>query len=101
MKLNAYKTIILPVVLYACETWSLALKEEQKLRVLENKVFRNKFMAKRDEITGEWEKLDNAELHSLYSSPNIFRNLEKTEMDRICSMNGRILNCIHSFSGNT
>ena len=61
---NIYKTIILPVVLYDCETWSLALREEHRLRVFENKVLRKIFGAKIDEITGEWRKLHNAELHA-------------------------------------
>ena len=56
-KVNTYKIIILPVVLYGCETWSLALREEHRLRVFENKVLRKIYGAKRDEITGEWRKL--------------------------------------------
>ena len=79
-KLNTYKTIILPVVLYGCETLSLTLREEQRLRVFENKVLRKTFGAKRDEITGEWRKLHNAELHALYSSPNIIRNLHSRRL---------------------
>ena len=71
LKLKTYKTTILPVVLYGCETWSPTLREEDRLRVFENKVLRKIFGAKRDEITGEWRKLHNAELHTLYSSPNI------------------------------
>ena len=54
----------------------LTLREECRLRVFENKVFRKIFEAKRDEITGKWRKLHNAELHALYSSPNIIRNLK-------------------------
>ena len=77
---NAYKTIILPVVLYGCETWSLALREEHRLRAFENKVVRKTFGAKRDEITGEWRKLHNAELRALYSSPNIIRNLKSRRL---------------------
>ena len=74
LKVNAYTTIIFPVVLYGCETLSLTLREEHMLRVFENKVLRNIFWAKRDEITGEWRKLRNVELHALYSSPNIITN---------------------------
>ena len=70
-----YWTIILPVILYGCETWSHTLREEHRLRVFENKVLRKTFGAKRDEIT-EWRKLQNAEWHALYSSPNIIRNLK-------------------------
>ena len=80
LKVNTYRTIILPVVLYGCETWSLKLREEQGLRVFENKVLRMIFGAKRDEITGEWRKLHNADLHALYSSPNIIRNLKSRRL---------------------
>ena len=68
--------IILPVVLYGCETWSLTLREEPRLRVFENKVLRRIFWTKRDDITGEWRKLHNAELHAFYSLPNIIGNLK-------------------------
>ena len=67
---------ILPVVLYGCETWSLTLIEEHRLRVFENKVLRKIFGAKKDEITGKSRKLLNAELHALYSSSNIIRSLK-------------------------
>ena len=80
LKVNTYKTIILPVVLYGCRTWSLTLRVEHRLRVFENKVLRKIFGAKRDEITGEWRKLHNAELHALYSSPNIIRNLKSRRL---------------------
>ena len=75
LKVKTYKTIILPVVLFGCETWSLTLKEEHRLRMFENKVLRKIFGANKDEITGEWRKLHNAELHALYSSPNIIRSI--------------------------
>jgi len=58
------------VVLYGCETWSLTLREERKLRVFENMVLRI-FGPRRDEVTGEWRRLHNEELNGLYSSPNI------------------------------
>jgi hypothetical protein len=58
-------------VLYGCETWSLTLREEHRLRVFENSVLRRIFGPKRDEVTGEWRKLHNEELHDLYSSPSI------------------------------
>ena len=77
---NTYKTIMLPVVLYGCETWSLGLKEEHKLRVFENKVLRKIFGAERDKITGQWRKLHNAELHALYSSLNIIKNLKSRKL---------------------
>ena len=75
-----HKTIIPPVVLYGSETWSLTLREEYRLRVLENKVLRKIFGAKKDEITDEWRKLHNAELHALYSSPNIIRSLKSRRL---------------------
>jgi hypothetical protein len=82
------KTIILPVVLYGCKTWSLTLREEHRLRVFENRVLRKIFGPKRDEVTGEWRKLHNEERHDLYSSPNIVRII-KDEMGGTCSTNGR------------
>jgi hypothetical protein len=73
VKIKIYKTIILPVVLYGCETWSLTLREEHRLRVFENRVLRRIFGLKRYEVTGGWRKLHNEELHGLYSSPSIVR----------------------------
>jgi hypothetical protein len=66
------KKIIFLVVLYGCKTWSLNLKEEHRMRVFENSMLRKIFGPKREE-DGSWRKLDNAELHSLYSSSNIVR----------------------------
>ena len=80
LKVITYKTILLPAVLYGCETWSLTLREGHRLRVFENKVLRKIFRAKRDEITGEWRKLSNAELHALYYSPNIIRDLKSRRL---------------------
>jgi hypothetical protein len=62
-----------PVVLYGCETWSLTLREERRLRVFEDRVLRGTFGPKRDEVTGDWRKLHNEELSNLYCSPNIVR----------------------------
>jgi hypothetical protein len=73
VRIKIYRTIILPVVLYGCETWSLTLKEECRLRVFENRVLRRIFGPKRDEVTGEWRRLRNKELYALYCSPNIIR----------------------------
>jgi hypothetical protein len=75
-----YKTIILLVVLYGCETWSLTVREEHKLRVFENRVLRRIFGPKRDGVTGGWRKLHNEELHNLYSSPSIIRIIELRRM---------------------
>ncbi|KAJ4450748.1 hypothetical protein ANN_02178 [Periplaneta americana] len=79
-KVRIYKTVILPVVLYGCETWTLTLRVEQRLRVFENKVLRKIFGAKRDEVTGEWRKLHNTELHALYFSPDIIRNIKSRRL---------------------
>jgi hypothetical protein len=68
------------VVLYGCETWSLKLREERRLRVFENRVLRRIFRLKRDEVTGDRRKLHNEELHNLYSSPNIIRMIKSTRM---------------------
>ena len=70
---SIHRTVILPVVLCGCETWSLTLREEHRLRVFENRVLRRIFGPKRDGVTGEWRKLHSEELNGLYSSPNIVR----------------------------
>jgi hypothetical protein len=72
VKIKTYKTVILPVVLYGCETWSLTLREKRRLGVFENRVLRRIFGPKREEA-GSWRKLHNDELHGLYSSTNIVR----------------------------
>jgi hypothetical protein len=66
--------------LYGCETWSVTLREEHKLRVIENRVIRTLFGSKRDEVTGGWRKLHNEELHNLYSSPSIIRMIKSRRM---------------------
>ena len=71
LKIKIYRTIIFPVVLYGCETWSLTLQEERKLRVFENMVLRRIFEPRRDKVIREWRRLHNEELNDLYFSPNI------------------------------
>ena len=73
LKIKIYRTIILPAVLCGCETWSLTLRDERKLRVFENMVLRRIFGPRRNEVTGEWRRWHNKELNDLYSSPNIVR----------------------------
>ena len=69
--IKIHSTIILPIVLYRCNTWSLTLREVHRLRVYENRVLRRTFGPRRDEVKGEWRRLQNKELKGLYSSPNI------------------------------
>jgi hypothetical protein len=71
---------ILPVVLYGCETWSLTVREEQRLRVFENRVLRRIFGPKRDEVTEDWRKLHDEDLHNLYSSPSTIRVTKSRRM---------------------
>jgi len=80
LKIKLYRNIILPIVLYGCETWSLTLREERKLRVFENMVLRRIFGTRRDEVTGEWRRLHNEELNDLYSSANIVRVIKSRKM---------------------
>ena len=80
LKIKIYRTVILPLVLYGCETWSLTLREERKLRVFENMVLRRIFGPRRDKLTGEWRRLHNEELNDLYSSPNIVRVIKSRKM---------------------
>jgi hypothetical protein len=96
LKIKIYRTIILPVVLYECKTWSLTLREECRLRVSENRVLRSVFGPKREEMTVEWRKLHNEELNDLYSLPNIVRvvksrrmrwagHVERMREERVCT----------------
>jgi len=82
LKIKIYRTIIFSVVLYGCETWSLILKEERKLRVFENMLLRRIFGPRRDDVTGEWRRLHNEELNDLYSSTNIVRAIKSRRMRR-------------------
>ena len=79
LMIKIYRTIILPVALYGCETWSLTLKEERRLK-LESRVLRRIFVPKRDYVTGEWRKLHNEELNDPYCSPNIIRAIQSRRM---------------------
>jgi len=102
LKIKTYSTIILPVVLYGCETWSLTLREERKLRVFENMVLRRIFGPRRDDVTGEWRRLHNEELNDLYSSPNIVRVMKSRRMrwaGHVARM-GEERGCIGSWWGN-
>ena len=101
LKIKIYRTIILTVVLYGCETWSLILREERKLRVFENRVLRRIFGPKRDEVTGEWNRLHNEELNDLYSSPNIVQVIKSRIMIRAGHVEcmGEERGCIGSWWG--
>jgi hypothetical protein len=76
LKVKIHRIIILLVVLYGCETWSLTMGKERRLRVVEDRVLMRIFGRKMDELTGECRRLYNEELNDLYSSPNIFRVIE-------------------------
>jgi hypothetical protein len=82
-KIRIYETIILPMILPGCETWSLILREEHRLRVFEKRVLRKIFGPKRDNVRGGWRKL-HEELHNLYSFPSIMED----EMGGACSTHG-------------
>ena len=102
LKVKIYRTIILSVVLYGCETWSLTLREERKLRVFENMVLRRIFEPRRDEVTGEWKRLHYEELNDLYTSPNIVRLIKSRWMrwaGHVARM-GEERGCIGSWWGN-
>ena len=88
IKIKIYRNIILPYGWYGCETWSLILREERGLRVIEKRVLKRIFGPKKDEVTSEWRQLHNEELNDLYCSPNIVRviNIEKNEMGWACSV---------------
>jgi hypothetical protein len=80
IKIKVYGTIILPLVLYGCETWSLTLREEQRLRMFEKRMLRRIFGPKTDEVTGAWRRLHKEELNALYSSPNFIRVIKSRGM---------------------
>jgi len=80
LKIKIYRTIILSVVLHGCETWSLTLREERRLRVFENRALRTVFVSDRDEIKWEWRILHNEELSDVYTLPNIVRVVNSGRM---------------------
>jgi hypothetical protein len=80
VKVKIYETIVLPVILYGCETWSVTLREEHRLRVFEYRVLRRIFGHKSDQVTEEWTKLRSAWLRNLYSSPHIIRQIKLRRM---------------------
>jgi hypothetical protein len=80
IKIEIYRTIILPVVLYGFETWSPRLSDGCGLRVFENRVLGSIFEPKRDELTGEWRKLHNVQFNDLYPLPNIIREIKSRRM---------------------
>jgi len=90
LKIKIHRILILPVVLYGYETWSLTLREESRSRVFQNRVLRRIFGPKRDEVTGEWSTLYNEEINDLSSSPNtvLWDQIEKNGMGGACSMYG-------------
>ena len=100
VKIKIYRIIIFPVVLYGCETWSLTLGEERRLRVFENRVLRRILEPKRDEVTGEWRKLHNEELRDQYCSPNIVRVIKWRRM-RWTGHIARMGRCIQDFGVET
>jgi hypothetical protein len=97
--LTAHSLCALAFVLYGCETWSLTLREEHRLRVFKNRVLRRIFGPNRDEVTGEWRKLHNEELHNLYSSPDIIRQVKANEVGGACGTHGRGEKSVQGFSG--
>ena len=80
MKIEIYRTRILSIIMYGCETWLLTLWEESWQRVFENRVLRRIFGPKRNEVTGEWRKLHNEKLNDLYSSPHILQAIKSRRM---------------------
>jgi hypothetical protein len=80
LKIKIWRTVILPVVLYGCESWSLTLREERRLRVFENRAMRRVFGPKRDEVRGEWRKLHNEKFSDLYFLSNIVRVVKSRRM---------------------
>jgi len=103
INIKIYKIIILPVVLYGCETWSLTLREDRRLSVFENRVLRNIFGPKWGKVTGEWRKLHGEELDDLFSSSDIFRVIKSKRMRWTghVACKGEEDRCIQGFGGET
>ena len=78
--IKIYRNVTLPFVLYGCDTWSITLTEKRRLRVLENRVLRRIIRPKKDEVSGEWRRLHNEELHDLYSPRNVIRVIKPRRM---------------------
>jgi len=102
INIKIFRTIILPVVLYGCGTWSLTLREERRLRLFENRVLRRIFGPKQDEIIGDWRKLHNEErndvlLTKYYSGDQI----DKNEIGGTRSKYGGEERCMWDFGGET
>jgi hypothetical protein len=98
LKIEIYRTIILPVILYGCETWWLTLREEPRLRVFENRVLRKTFGSNRDEVTEQRIKLHNEELNDLCCSPTIVR-VTKSRMRWAGNVSHFGERCIQGFGG--
>jgi hypothetical protein len=101
IKVKIYKTAILPLVLYECETWSLTLREEHRLRVFENRELKRIFGSKREEVTGGWIRLQYEGRHNLYISPKYYMGdqIKEDEMSGVGSTNGRNEICVQYFGG--
>jgi len=101
IKIKIYRAIILPVVLYGCETWSLTLRGENRLRVFENRMLRRIFGPRRDEVTGERRKIHKEELNDLYCPPNIVRVIKSRRMRWVGHVAHMGESCLQDFSGET
>ena len=103
MNVKKYRTIILHVVLCGCETWSLTLREERRLRLFDNRVLRRIFGPKRDGVTRNWRRLHNQEFYCLYSLPNVIRVVKPSRMrwvGHVAHIGGEE-RCIQGFCGET